>query len=123
MISFELLRDDGILIVTPEGPLQTSDFAAIAREVDPFIEERGELTGLMIYTETFRGWGDFGALVSHMKFVRKHHRKIARVATVTDSKVLTIIPNIADHFVAADVRHFDHREKDAALAWLKGSAA
>jgi hypothetical protein len=43
VISFELLRDDGILIVSPEGPLQTSDFAAIANEVDPFIEERGGL--------------------------------------------------------------------------------
>ena len=123
MISFELLRDDGILIVEPEGRLQTSDFAAIAREVDPFIEERGGLAGLMIYAESFRGWGDFGAFVSHMRFVRGHHRKIARVAAVTDSKFLSIVPSIADHFVAADVRHFDHREKDAALAWLKESAA
>jgi len=123
VISFELLRDDGVLIVSPTGPLQTSDFAAIANEVDPFIEERGRLSGLMIYAESFPGWGDFGALISHMKFVREHHRKIARVAAVTDSKILSIVPNIADHFVAADVRHFDHSEKDAALAWLKGSAA
>jgi len=123
VISFELLKDDRVLIVTPQGPLQTSDFAAIAREVDPFIERTGGLAGLMIYTESFPGWGDFGALVSHMKFVREHHQKITRVAAVTDSKILSIMPNIAAHFVTADVKHFDYGDKDGALAWLKESAS
>jgi hypothetical protein len=35
MIGFELLRDKGILIVRPSGPLAASDFRELAATVDP----------------------------------------------------------------------------------------
>jgi hypothetical protein len=119
MIHFELLRDQGILIVTPDGPLEKADFEVIAKEVDPFIAATGKLAGLMIYTKSFPGWKNFGALVSHLKFVADHHRKVERVAAVTDSEFLTIMPSIVDHFARAEVKHFDFDEKERALAWLK----
>ena len=56
MIHPELLRDQGILIITPEGPLQESDFVSLAKLVDPFIESEGELHGLLIHTKSFPGW-------------------------------------------------------------------
>lgn len=119
MIHHELLRDEGILIVTPEGPLESMDFDVVAREVDPYIEEHGKLNGLMIYAESFAGWNNFAALVSHFKFVKNHHHNIRKVAAVTDSGFLSILPRIANHFVHADVRHFDYRDKERALNWLK----
>ena len=121
MISFELLRDEGILVVEPKGTLEVADFAALTREVDPYIEEKGELRGLMIQAESFPGWGDFGALVSHLSFIRDHHRDIVRVAAVTDSAFLSIAPRVASHFVKAEVRHFDFSDREAALAWLRGN--
>ena len=66
----------------------------------------------MVYTKSFPGWESFGALVSHLKFVADHHQKIERVAAVTDSGFLNIMPRIADHFVHAKVRHFNFEEKD-----------
>ena len=120
MISHELLRDDGILIVTPEGRLEAGDFESLAVEIDPYIEENGPLAGLMIYVESFPGWDDFAALVSHLRFVREHHRKIAKVAAVTDSKVMSIAPRIVAHFVSAEIKHFDYADRAAALAWLRG---
>jgi hypothetical protein len=119
MISFELLRDEGILVVEPKGRLEAADFAALTREVDPYIEAEGGLRGLMIQSESFPGWGDFGALISHLRFVRDHHHKIARVAAVTDSAFLSIAPRIASHFVQAEVQHFEFGEREAALAWLR----
>ena len=119
MIKHELLREDGILIVTPESPLSTDDFESVQREVDPYIETHGRLKGLMVYTSSFPGWENFAALLSHLKFIRDHHRKIQKVAAVTDSKVLTIAPKIASHFVEAEIRHFDYGYKQQALAWLK----
>jgi hypothetical protein len=119
VISHELLRDDGILIVTPEGRLEAGDFGNLAVEVDPYIEQNGRLAGLMIYAESFPGWDDFGALVSHLRFVREHHQKIAKVAAVTDSKVMSIAPRIVDHFVSAEIKHFDYADRAAALAWLR----
>lgn len=119
MLRFELLRDEGILVLTPEGPLEAADFERLATAVDPLIAERGKLTGVMIYTKSFPGWENFGALVSHIRFVADHHRNIRRIAAVTDSGVLKILPRLADHFVQAEVRHFDFDKKDEALAWLK----
>jgi hypothetical protein len=119
MLKFELLRDRGILIVTPNGPLEKADFERLAKEVDPFIASKGKLTGLLIYTESFPGWDSFGALVSHLKFVADHHRQIARIAAVTDSGFRKIIPTIATHFIEAQIRAFDFSQKAAALAWLE----
>ena len=48
MIHFELLRDRDILIVSPDGPLEEADFEQLAKEDDPFIASKGNLTGVMI---------------------------------------------------------------------------
>ena len=120
MFEHQLLKDQGILIVSPQDKLSKEDFQELAAEVDPFIEERGGLAGLMIEAKTFPGWENFEGFVSHLRFVREHHRKIARVAVVSDSGVVALMPQIAKHFVAADVRHFPMDERDAALAWLAG---
>ena len=119
MLSYELLRDEAILIVHPDSPLESADFTAVAAEVDPYIEAHGKLAGLMIEAETFPGWHDFAGLVSHLRFIRDHHRNIAKVAAVTDSGFLAIMPKIVDHFVSAEVRHFEFADRDAALAWLQ----
>ena len=120
MVNHELLRDEGILIIRPEGSLEASDFQRIAEEVDPYIEATGRLHGVMIDAESFPGWKDFAALVAHLRFVKDHHRSIERIAAVSDSNFLAIAPKIASHFVQADVRHFPHSQREQALAWLRG---
>jgi hypothetical protein len=47
-VTFDLRREESILIVTPGGPLEASDFERLALEVDPCIAEKGRLAGLMI---------------------------------------------------------------------------
>jgi hypothetical protein len=47
MLKHELLADEGILILRPEGSLSAADFSALASRVDPYIEAHGELKGLM----------------------------------------------------------------------------
>jgi hypothetical protein len=123
LISHELQRDEGILTLTPIGPLESDDFAALARVVDAYVSEEGALTGVMIYVESFPGWEDFGALISHFKFLKNNLGDIGKVAAVTDSQFLTIMPNIVDHFVSADVRHFDYADRDSALEWLRSDLA
>ena len=48
MIHYELMREEDLLIVTPEGRLEAADFEKLGREVDSYLEERGALNGLMI---------------------------------------------------------------------------
>ena len=76
MFHHELLHDHGILVVLPQGPLETEDFAMLSRKVGPFIALKGKLNGLMIYSESFPGSSDFATLINHLKFVKEHHRRI-----------------------------------------------
>ena len=72
----------------------------------------------MICAQTFPGWQNLEAAIAHFKFVRDHHRKISKVAFVSDSEVLALLPKLADHFVSAEVRHFKPDEEAKALAWI-----
>jgi hypothetical protein len=119
MLEFELDRTTGILILKPIGPLESADFEKLVREVDPYLEEKGNLNGLMIYTKSFPGWENFASFLSHIKFVKNHHRKVKKIAAVTGSGVLSIMPQVAKHFVQAEVRHFDYKDKDTAMNWLE----
>jgi hypothetical protein len=119
MIEFELLRDRGILIVSPNGPLAKADFARLAREVDPFIAANGKLTGLMVCVTAFPGWNSFAAFLSHLGFVRDHHRKIDRIAAVADSAWLKVMTRISRYFVSPQVRQFPSNQRTEALAWLE----
>jgi 6-phosphogluconolactonase len=121
VIHYEILPGSGVVIVTPVSPLEKADFVKLAQAVDPLIESHGHLHGLMIYVEDFPGWEDFGAMISHLKFIKNHHCYIHRVAAVTDSGFLSILPLVASHFVSAEVRHFDYKDKEEALAWLTGA--
>jgi hypothetical protein len=120
MIDHELLKTEGILVLRPRDRLEAADFEKVAQEIDPYIEANGKLHGLMIDAATFPGWKDFAALVAHLRFVREHHRKIQKVAVVTDSSFLAVAPKIASHFVQADLRHFSHSQTEEALSWLRG---
>ena len=86
--SFRIATRPKYLIVIPDGPLEKEDFEKLANEVDPFLESKGKLAGLMICAKSFPGWESFGAIVSHLKFVADHHRRIERRAAVTDSGFL-----------------------------------
>jgi len=121
MIKFELLRDAGVLIVEPREALTAEDFRSIAQTVDPYLTANGKLTGLLVDAPSFPGWENFGALVEHLKFVREHHRKIDRVAAVTDSKILSIAPKIAEHFAHPEFKVFAAGQRAEALAWLQGT--
>lgn len=121
MINYELLRAEGILIIRPEDSLEAADFQRIAQEVDPYIEANGKLHGVLIDAKCFPGWKDFAALLAHLKFVKNHHRKIERIAAVSNSGFLSIAPKIANHFVQAEIRHFAHAQRDEALNWLQAS--
>jgi tRNA U38,U39,U40 pseudouridine synthase TruA len=118
MLNYELNRVEGILTLNPIGPLESTDFEKLVREVDPYIREKGQLDGLMIYAKSFPGWDNFAAFLSHMKFVKNHHQKVKKIAAVTGSSFLSIMPQVANHFIRAEVRHFDYDDKDAALNWL-----
>jgi stage II sporulation SpoAA-like protein len=120
MVEHELLRTEGILVIRPQDRLEAADFAKLAQEIDPYIEANGKLNGLLLDAESFPGWKDFAALIAHFKFVRDHHRKIQKVAVVSDGSFLSAVPRFASHFVQAEIRHFTRSQQETALFWLRG---
>lgn len=119
MINAQLLRDDGILIVSPEGKLEAVDFQQLSLLADPYIDEHGSLTGILIDAEHFYGWEDFASLLYHIKFINRYEEKVRRVAAVTDIGFLVILPAVSDFFVSAELRHFSYEDRDKALNWLR----
>jgi hypothetical protein len=122
VIRFELLSDAGVLVVEPKGALSAEDFREISRGIDPYIREKGKLTGLLIEAASFPGWDSFGALIEHLKFVHDHHRNIDRVAIVTEDAFLKIAPTIAQHFAHPEIKVFDSGERAKVLEWLQNLA-
>ena len=118
MISYELDEDTGVLTVRPGGKLERDDFQALSRTVDPFIMKRVNLSGLIIVTEKFPGWANFNGMVEHIKFVQTHHRKIAKVAFVTDSKIADVAESLGKHFVKASIKHFPFNDLESARSWM-----
>jgi hypothetical protein len=119
MLRHELLKDKGVLVLHPEGALQSSDFERIGKEVDPWIEKNGKLAGVMVEAVKFPGWDDFASMVSHLRFVRDHQRNVKRIAMVSDSALLNVGPRIARHFVSAEVKTFPAAERGQALEWIE----
>lgn len=117
MIGFSLDTDLGILYLRPTGPLTSDDFRQLSQAVDPWIKDNGRLNALIIEPEEFPGWASFGAMVSHFRFVLDHHKKIHKVAIVTDSEAGDIAEQFASHFVAAQIRHFPAGQREAAKQW------
>jgi SpoIIAA-like len=118
MIGHTLDKAHSILYVRPRSKLEQADFEQLAATVDPHIEERGALAGLIIEVAAFPGWDSLGAMASHFRFVRDHHKHIKKIGVVTDSPVGTVAENLASHFVAAEIKHFRAGELEAAKQWV-----
>ena len=118
MLDIELDRESGLAVLRPEGALTVADFDSVAGTIDLYLEERGELAGLIILTKEFPGWKSFGAMLKHFRFVRDYQRKLSRVALVTDSKIGNLAEMIPGHFVSASVKHFPHDSFIDARNWV-----
>ena len=119
MLNIILDREKAIVTLEPEGALTKEDFETAVKVIDPFIEEHGKLTGLIIATESFPGWEDFSAMVEHLTFIKNHHKKVKRLAFVTDSKLLgKFSEKVSAHFVDAEIKYFPYAQRKEAREWI-----
>ncbi|MFI5297649.1 MAG: STAS/SEC14 domain-containing protein [Polyangiales bacterium] len=114
-----LLEAAGVLVLEPQGPLRAEDFEAVAADVDRWIEAHGALHGVVIHARAFPGWENFAGLMSHLRFVRDHHRDVRRVALVLDTPLPEIAAAIGPHFIGAEMKAFAYDQFTDALAWAE----
>lgn len=117
MIEYTLDTANSILYVRPESALEESDFVQLAEAADPYIEETGDLTALIIDAPRFPGWDSLGAMAAHFRFIRDHQKHIRKIGLVTDSAVGTVAEHLASYFVSAKIRHFPAGQLEAATQW------
>ena len=119
MIHIEVDEIQGVATVRPQTltGLKQTDFQQLAERIDSYLKDHEKLRGLVIVAEKFPGWESLSAFTSHIKLVRDHHKKIEKVAIVSDSPLLTAAPHLVDHFLNAKVRHFALEDIEKAQNW------
>lgn len=110
------------LVLEPTGSLSQADLDRLREHFDAVVVETGRPPNLLVHAASFPSWADLGALAKHARFIREHHRMIARVAIVSDARALDLAPRVARRLVAADIRHFPETALDEALAWVAEGA-
>jgi len=120
MIEHSLDTAHSILYLRPKSALEQGDFVQLAKTVDPYIQETGGLSGLIIEVPKFPGWENLGAMAAHFRFVRDHHKHIKKIGLVTDSALGNVAEHLTSHFVSAEIRHFPAGELEAAKRWILG---
>jgi hypothetical protein len=118
MMQVHLNEKEYIAILKPNGRLSESDFNSARDIIDPFIENNEKLNGIIIYVETFSGWDSFGALISHLKFINAYHKKLSKIAIVTNSIIGEFAQDMGKHFITADIKHFDFTDFEKAKKWI-----
>lgn len=118
MLDHTLDAASSILYLRPTAALAKEDFARLAKTVDPHIEKTGDLAGIILEAAKFPGWDSFGALAAHLRFVREHHKRVKKIAVVTDSAMGNVGEKLGSHFVAAEIKHFPAGQLEAAKQWV-----
>jgi hypothetical protein len=119
MLDYSIMKPEGILVLKPRAPLSKEDFGGLSAAVDSYLSDHAKLHGVLIQSKAFPGWENFGGFTAHMHFVSGHHKKIERLAIVTDSPVASIGESLAKHFTSAEVKHFPFTDDAKALEWLE----
>lgn len=111
------LSHSGLAILRPEGALSEADFEAVATAIDTHINEHDAVPNIIIRVDKLPHWDSLGALSQHFHFVKVHGKVVQKVAIVGDSALLSLAPEVANHFVNASVRRFPSTKFEDAKAW------
>ncbi len=119
MLKHTLIAAEGILILEPSSPLETADFEAVARDIDPYLVDNGSLTGVLIVAKAFPGWLNLEAAIAHLRLIESYHQRIKKLAIVSDNGLLKQLPKFAAHLLRPEVKHFSESEYEEAMEWIR----
>ncbi len=120
MLNVKLDEASAIVILELNGELTSDDFKRACEIIDPYLLKHDCLQGIIIHVESFPGWDSFSAFISHLNFVKEHHKRVARIALATDSFAANVAESLVSHFVSADIKSFAFNEFEEAKKWVVG---
>jgi len=119
MLQIDIQERANIVVVTPDGRINSDEIQDLATKMSEYINETDRVPNLVLHTKSVPHWADFNALKEHLKFIKGHHQLVKKVAIVSDSKLLWLAKSVVDHFVGAKVRRFNEDAIDDAIAWAQ----
>ncbi len=119
MIKIDLSESKKVLLVNVTTALTVKDIAEMAKAIDEHINQEDDVPNLVLQLSKMPQWDGFQALKAHFQLVKNHHQLIKKVAVVSDSRALTIMPYIMDHFITAKLRHFPENATQDAKTWAE----
>ena len=112
-ISHRLLPESGVIVVEVKQALARARFRFAGIHSRRLDRSAWRSTRLVIHAREFPGWENLASFFRHMRFIRDHHRKIKRIALAADTKLASLAPSIAEHFIQAEVKSFGYDELTA----------
>ena len=118
MLNISIDEQNAIATLTPHGALSKEDMELVSKIIDEYLQKIKKLSGVIIYVDEFLGWDSFSALLAHLKFIGDHHKKVTRIAFVTNSILGDFAEHISSHFVSAEIKHFEYQKLEEATSWI-----
>ncbi|HPE62224.1 MAG TPA: STAS/SEC14 domain-containing protein [Thiolinea sp.] len=104
-----------------EGALSEQDFSNATRTLEAYVKTHGKAPSLLLRADSIPHWDSIAALGKHIHLVETFQKQVPKVAIVTDSTLLGMLPNLADFFLQARIRHFSRVNLDQAKAWASAA--
>lgn len=107
----------GCIVVTSAGVLTRKDLDLLDQWVAGAVSA-GRKPNMLICADGFPTWTDLATLTRHVRFIRRRHHAIGRIAIVSDARGMALAPRLGRWLVSADVRQFSTDRLDEAQQWL-----
>lgn len=124
MISYEILEDDGVIVLVTIGQMAVEDYQIVGPKFFADVRSHGICRILLDWRE-FRGWRSKEAPTITFFSWMESRPLFDRIAVVFHDGVRNEVEKFQELFRNAhkDVRLFQPEQYEAALDWLKGDVA
>jgi len=119
MLTIHLMEPGTILALHPHGVIEEGDIDRLRKALEDQAEAGHAVRGLLVNAAQFPGYADVSALMAHLGLIREFHRRLAKVALVTDAGFGPVAETLGRAMLAVDMRHFPAARLAEAEAWLR----
>ncbi len=124
MFSYEILEDDGVIVLAIAGQAIVEDYQAVALKFYADVKSQG-ISRILLDAREFQGWGSKEAQKTSFHSWMESRSLFDRIAVVFDAGIRNEMEEFLKLYRNADkdVRLFQPEQYEAALDWLKGDEA
>ena len=110
-------REGNIITVTVRDMLRDEDYQRLVPELEAEIARHGEIRIVWDMID-FQGWTP-GGMWQDAAFDLRHNDDVTRLVMIGEARWQAWMTQLMKPFAQADVRFFEHTERDAAYTWIR----